>query len=327
MQSLELENLHQKLVKSAGDYHVSQARILDHLQDAERVKRHLYRGFPSMFDYVTKEIGLSESCAQNFINVARKALEVRELKEGVRRGDFGISKARKVTSVLKRCNQKEWLDDLKNKSTCEIERKVASNTDNPKPRESLKPIAKNTAKLTLDIDDELVEMLNQLKDLTASRVQGACTTQVAIKLAVKEFIKRHDPVKKAERAKKRGWKCDDTEKSRHTQPISEVPPPNPRQENPKKCGTVHVNGKSKRKRGSIPASVLHKVYERDGGQCVYQGKSGVRCRKKRYIHLHHQIPVAQGGKHHPDNLITLCSSHHRFLHEGGRLAKLEGAAE
>ena len=76
-----------------------------------------------MFDYVTKEIGLSESCANNFINVARKSLEVKALKEGIRQGHFGVSKARKVTKVLKRSNQKQWLDDLKNKNTREIEKR------------------------------------------------------------------------------------------------------------------------------------------------------------------------------------------------------------
>ena len=54
----------------------------------------------SLFDYVTKEIGLSESCASNFINVARKSLEFKALKKGIRQGLFGVSKARKATSVL-----------------------------------------------------------------------------------------------------------------------------------------------------------------------------------------------------------------------------------
>jgi len=100
MAKLELENLHMKLVKSAGDYHIAQANLLDHLQEAERLRLHLHRGFSSLFDYVTKEIGLSESCASNFINVARKSLEFKALKEGIRQGLFGVSKARKATSVL-----------------------------------------------------------------------------------------------------------------------------------------------------------------------------------------------------------------------------------
>ena len=325
MQNLELENLHQKIIRASGDYHVAQANLLDHLQDAERLRLHLHRGFSSMFDYVTKEIGLSESCANNFINVARKSLEVKELKEAIRQGHFGVSKARKITKVLKHSNQKQWLEDLKNKNTREIEKKVASKIENPEPIESLKPIAKNTARLTIDIDDELVDLLDQLKDLVALKVKGKCTTQEAIKLSVKEFITRHDPTKKAERAKKRKEKNDGAHrvaampdpKSRagQSRPDSAPTPVSTRLHKPaqKKKITCHVTGGVPKKRGTIPAWVLHKVYVRDGGQCAYKVKNGRRCTQKRYLHLHHRVPVAHGGKHHPDNLVTLCSAHHRFF--------------
>jgi len=318
----QFENLHQKIIKASGDYHVAQANLLDHLQDAERLRLHLHRGFSSMFDYVTKEIGLSEACANNFINVARKSLEVKALKEGIRQGHFGVSKARKVTKVLKRSNQKQWLDDLKNKNTREIEKKVASKIENPEPRESLKPIAKNTTRLTLDIDDELVELLDHLKDLVAPKIKGKPSTQEAIKLSVKEFITRHDPTKKAERAKKRESRRresgmpDPNLGVGHSRSASEATPISirPKKSTPKKQITRHVTGNHPKKRGTIPAWVLHKVHERDGGQCTYRGKSGLRCTQKRYLHLHHRVPVAQGGKHHPDNLTTVCSAHHRFLH-------------
>ena len=335
MAKLELENLHMKLVKSAGDYHIAQANLLDHLQEAERLRLHLHRGFSSLFDYVTKEIGLSESCASNFINVARKSLEFKALKEGIRQGLFGVSKARKVTSILEPSNQKELLDDLEHKNTREIERKVASKTDAKPQRETLKPIAKNLARLTVDIDDELVELLDQLKDLVAPKITGKCTVQAAIKVSVKDYIERHDPQKRAERAKQRQEKHKETVGALHTRPVTGEPPvstpviatfspgldelslaeSSPGKESTRSGGTSHVNRKSKKRRGSIPAWVLHRVHERDRGQCVYQGKNGNRCTGKRYIHLHHQIPVAQGGKHHPDNLVTLCSAHHGYVHE------------
>ena len=53
------------------------------------------------------------------------------------------------------------------------------------------------------------------------------------------------------------------------------------------------------------------VLARDHGQCVVDG-----CRASSFVDVHHLVWREEGGKHHPDNLCTLCSGHHRALHEG-----------
>jgi hypothetical protein len=40
------------------------------------------------------------------------------------------------------------------------------------------------------------------------------------------------------------------------------------------------------------------------------------CRAKRHCDLHHIVPWAEGGTHDPENLIVLCSGHHKLLHGG-----------
>ncbi len=77
------------------------------------------------------------------------------------------------------------------------------------------------------------------------------------------------------------------------------------QEKPKKAPTtLHVQDKR-----AIPASVLHKVYLRDRGKCQFKD-----CQETRYVQIHHRTLFAKGGKHELSNLITLCSAHHRLLH-------------
>jgi hypothetical protein len=34
------------------------------------------------------------------------------------------------------------------------------------------------------------------------------------------------------------------------------------------------------------------------------------------VDVHHIQPRAEGGQHHPDNLLTLCAAHHRAAHRG-----------
>ena len=51
--------------------------------------------------------------------------------------------------------------------------------------------------------------------------------------------------------------------------------------------------------------------QRDRG-CRFPG-----CTHRRYLHTHHIVHWAHGGTTGPDNLIRLCSHHHRLVHEGG----------
>jgi hypothetical protein len=51
--------------------------------------------------------------------------------------------------------------------------------------------------------------------------------------------------------------------------------------------------------------------QRDRG-CRFPG-----CTHSRYLHTHHIVHWAHGGRTIPDNLVRLCSHHHRLVHEGG----------
>jgi len=54
------------------------------------------------------------------------------------------------------------------------------------------------------------------------------------------------------------------------------------------------------------------VLERDHNRCQVSG-----CPSRVELHIHHKIPVAQGGEHVPTNLVTLCSFHHALEPDEG----------
>jgi len=112
-------------------------------------------------------------------------------------------------------------------------------------------------------------------------------------------------------------------------------------------------------RETIPAAVQHEVLLRDQGACqfpvgpkggcinpippsqrshepenqnefrltgntTYGGTPMARdtiCGQKRWIHLHHIVPVAKGGKNTLENLTTLCSAHHKLVHTKSAIAE------
>lgn len=71
-----------------------------------------------------------------------------------------------------------------------------------------------------------------------------------------------------------------------------------------------------RKTRAIPRAIRRALMTRDLG-CRFPG-----CNHQRYLQAHHLQHWATGGETRLDNLILLCSGHHRLLHEGGFSAAL-----
>ena len=66
-----------------------------------------------------------------------------------------------------------------------------------------------------------------------------------------------------------------------------------------------------RRTRAVPPAIRRALRIRDGG-CRFPG-----CDRFRYVHAHHIKHWADGGETALGNLVTLCSQHHRQVHEGG----------
>ncbi len=66
-----------------------------------------------------------------------------------------------------------------------------------------------------------------------------------------------------------------------------------------------------RRTRAIPPALRRALRSRDQG-CRFPG-----CTHSRYLHAHHIEHWARGGATEIDNLLELCSHHHRLVHEGG----------
>ena len=66
-----------------------------------------------------------------------------------------------------------------------------------------------------------------------------------------------------------------------------------------------------RKQRVVPTAIRRALWSRDRG-CSFPG-----CHRTRYVDAHHVRHWAAGGETSVDNLVLLCSQHHRLLHEGG----------
>ena len=66
-----------------------------------------------------------------------------------------------------------------------------------------------------------------------------------------------------------------------------------------------------RKTRTIPPAIRRALNTRDPG-CCFPG-----CTYQRYLDAHHIEHWVDGGETKLSNLVTLCRSHHRLVHEGG----------
>ena len=79
---------------------------------------------------------------------------------------------------------------------------------------------------------------------------------------------------------------------------------------------AQVHRPGKRNRATIPPSLRRAVLERDGHRCCVAG-----CGSSRFLAVHHRSPRAAGGANTMENLVTLCASCHRAIHEMGDRAR------
>jgi len=76
------------------------------------------------------------------------------------------------------------------------------------------------------------------------------------------------------------------------------------------CDAEVTDAATGRNRRTIPPSVRRRVLARDGHHCRAPG-----CRSSTFLVVHHIVPREQGGSNRLENLITLCSRCHVFLHK------------
>lgn len=65
-------------------------------------------------------------------------------------------------------------------------------------------------------------------------------------------------------------------------------------------------------RRHIPSGIRRAVYERDGGQCTFEGSDGTRCACRTGLEFDHMQPLAHGGLTIVSNLRLRCGAHNQL---------------
>lgn len=298
--SAEEAETHERALLASKNFKVAEAELMEALIAADRVKVFRSLGYPSLFRYATEALGLSEGVAYSAITVARKAEVIPVLREAVNSGELSLSKAKKVASVLDSGRtaeeNSEWVQKAANLSSRQIERAVAAE----RPQEAIpeKAIYKSARRLelVLGVSEEILLDFRKAQDRVATNRSRNASLEETLQEVLRFYLERKDPEERARRViAKKGMRsqarpADESDKNAHPKQFT---------------GTV---------RQPIPSAILHRVRFRDRGFCQHPMPNGKICGSRRWIEVHHRVPVSEGGENTLENLVLLCRAHHQGLH-------------
>ncbi len=300
--------IHKRALELSATYKKTEGALLDILEQVDRHRVYLKHGHSSLFLYVVRELGLSESVAYNLIMVSRKAREVPELKGLISAGAITLSNAKRITPVLCAKNKSEWLEKATRLSSRQLEKEVAKLRPQTATQEHASYVSENRLKLEVGLSEKDMLDLRRVQDLLSQARGRAVSLEEVIATMTQEHLRRHDPVQRAKRQiAKKGKQPQPVARQKISEETTE-PDPTPKATPPSRVRPAQ--------RIPIPANLLHQIRLRDQGRCTYTGKDHKRCNQSRWLDIHHKIPVSQGGDNTLENLTTLCSAHHDWIHEG-----------
>ena len=276
------KHVHDRALRRAQNYHSSEAEMLASIDEADRFRLFERFGLRSTLNYCCKYLGMSEDVGSCFIRVARASRKFPELNEAIGQQKFSIWVAQRISPHMTDSNKKEWLLKAATLSKAELEKEIAKAAP-ATVRDSVKPLGKNRNKVTFGASDELVRLRTRVRELENQRTGRVVSVEEAEMAMAKDYLFHHDPVCRAERSAGKSARPMPTRKGE--------------------------------RRTDAPSAARHLVNLRDRGYCRIRMPDGTLCGSQSWVEIHHILPIAMGGTHDPENLITVCSAHHAQLHD------------
>ncbi len=303
------QTIHQEALAVAGRYKKSEVELIDILQKLDRHKVFYTLGYNSLFKYACEALKLSDEVAYVYIKVARTARQVPALKEEIKNGTITVTKAKKISAVINKENQAHWLELAKTASKAKLEKEVALHSPNGGVQDKMcyvnsqmeivehAKVKADVARVQLQvgISEKLMLDLRRAQDVLSQKLRRPATLEEMLEAVSSQYLQREDPVKIAERQKMKG---------KLQASVQLVPGP----------AVLKQKTAPSDKRTPISAKLKHEVALNFNGRCAQENELGQRCTERRFLEIHHIVPVELGGRNELSNLKLLCAGHHKSQH-------------
>ncbi|MBI4377295.1 MAG: HNH endonuclease [Elusimicrobia bacterium] len=293
------------------------AGFLKHLDEFDQRRRHAPNGYPSLFRYCTKELGLSEDEAYLRIQAARLSRNYPQILDMLSRGQTSLSCLAKLSPCLTRANAAEVLAEARGKSKREVERMAAGYAAGPTPQaDRIRFLPWPCAAAATQGADT-----GQKSPASAASAAGSAmgkenpiSQPVRIAFTASEYLVRKiDRARALLRHKFPSGRLESLVNEAFDELLNKRDPDRrpPRaasepQRQAKKPRSPASTARSRR----IPRRVRETVWRRDGGRCAFISSQGKRCEAQQWLEYDHILPFALGGSStEAANIRLACRTH------------------
>jgi 5-methylcytosine-specific restriction endonuclease McrA len=292
--------------------------IIELLEEMDRRKLYLERGYGSLIEYCVKELKYSEGAAYRRISCMRIVREVPETKIAIQEGSLNlvtVAKAQTFFRAEAKANHTytkeekiDLLGQLKNQSVRSAEKLFLELSPGAVPQEKVRQVSDHKTQVTLVVSAELMQKLEKLKNLLSHTPKAGHGEYADLIDHLADLaLKKLDPNKRRETAE---FNNNHSERAQQ-QPSAQIKPQEQSiSRNAQPAVKLKVQPKNHR---YIPAAVKREVWQKAKGQCCYQNpQTRIRCTSKKYLEIDHIMPIAKGGTNKSENLQLLCDAHNRW---------------
>lgn len=262
-------------------------QVLQCILEIENRKLHLDRGYSSLFDFMVKGHGYSESAAYRRIQSARLLRQVPEISKSIESGSLSLTQVSQLSTALRQKEVKlqnmsvatkdkvqKILKTIENKNTAETRLVLTQALDwKPQKLEHAEIQKDESVNLGLNFEKSEWELMEKLRAWLSHQNPSLKWKDLLLLLAQKEL--KEPPQRKATPERKWVVSLKNTEKA-------------------------------------ISRRVRVEVRKAAGHQCEYRDpKSGRRCEASHFLEIDHRLPRALQGGNELQNLRLFCRSHNQ----------------
>lgn len=246
-------------------------QIIALIQEAERRRLYLKRGYASAFDWLVKAMRYSHSAAYRRVQAAKLANDIPDIAEKIQSGEVNLTTITQLQAAVKRqeratgqyitrSTKAALLEKIKNKTSDQTQKILTEIFPEAVPADTLRAISPTESRLSVVIDEETIEMLRQLRDEISHAQPNASWSEV-IKYALNKVI-------------------------------------------------VGTDRPTKKLALTSLKSLRRQVFKRAGFACEFKNPdTGKICRSRYQLEVDHILPRSLGGTDEMANLRCLCKQH------------------
>jgi hypothetical protein len=199
--SAEQSALHTRALHLSRRHRQVECELVETLAQIDQSKLHKRLGCSSAFQYCVQILKLSESTSYAFLAVARKAREIPALLVAIRTEKFSVAKASRMVPALTLENGAELIAFAEANSTRELDREVARRNPKADAAESARPLSGERVALKFSISQQGEDNLRRVRVLLGKAQPKLPSLEKTLEVLVHEYLEKHDPVRRAQRAK------------------------------------------------------------------------------------------------------------------------------